>query len=105
MDVWDALKALFEGRTQMIVVDLRRQIQLMKCREDNNVRTHFDNITNLREQLAAMGKSIPDDEYASILLGSIPSNYEATISTMSMLRYCRNVRPTCVTVTTTVRLT
>ena len=83
MDVWDALKALFEGRTQMIVVDLRRQIQSMKCGEDDNVRTHFDNIANLREQLAAMGKSIPDDEYASILLGSIPSNYEATISAMS----------------------
>ena len=26
-DVWDALKKLFEGRTQMIVVDLHRQIQ------------------------------------------------------------------------------
>ena len=83
MDVWDALKALFEGRTQMIVVDLCRQIQSMKCGEDDNVRTHFDNITNLCEQLAVMGKSIPDDEYASILLGSIPSNYKATISAMS----------------------
>jgi hypothetical protein len=71
-DVWDALKALFEGRTQMIVVDLRRQIQSLKCGEDDNVRTHFDNIANLCEQLAAMGKTIPDKEYASILLGSIP---------------------------------
>jgi hypothetical protein len=71
-DVWDALKALFEGRTQMIVVDLRRQIQSLKCGEDDNVRTHFDNIANLREQLAAMGKTIPDDEYSSILLGSLP---------------------------------
>ena len=82
-DVWDALKKLFEGRTQMIVVDLRRQIQSLKCGEDDNVRTHFDNIANLREQLAAMGKTIPDDEYASILLGSIPSNFEAVISSMS----------------------
>jgi hypothetical protein len=82
-DVWDALKALFEGRTQMIVVDLRRQIQSLKCGEDDNVHTHFDNIANLREQLAAMGKTIPDDEYSTILLGSIPSTFEATISAMS----------------------
>ena len=83
MDVWDTLKALFEGRMQTIVVDLHRQIQSMKCREDNNVRTHFNNITNLHEQLATMGKSIPNDKYVSILLSSIPSNYKATISAMS----------------------
>src|ERR1700677_1294431 len=82
-DVWDALRALFEGRTQMIVVDLRRQIQSLKCGEDDNVRTHFDNIANLREQLAAMGKTIPDDEYTSIVLGSIPSTFEAVITSMS----------------------
>jgi hypothetical protein len=82
-DVWDTLKALFEGWTQMIVVDLCRQIQSLKCREDDNIHTHFDNIANLRKQLAAMGKTIPDKEYASILLGSIPSTFEATVSTMS----------------------
>jgi hypothetical protein len=81
--VWDALKQLFEGRTQMIVVDLRRQIQTLKCGEEDNVRIHFDTIANLREQLAAMGKSIPDDEYASILLGSLPTAYDATTSAMS----------------------
>lgn len=30
-----------------------------------------------------MGKTIPDDEYSTILLGSIPSTFEATISAMS----------------------
>ena len=82
-DVWDVLKALFEGRTQMIVVDLCRQIQSLKCGEDDNVRTHFDNIANLHKQLATMGKTIPDDEYALILLGSFPSNFESVISSMS----------------------
>jgi hypothetical protein len=82
-DVWDALKKLFEGQMQMIVVDLRRQIQLLKCGEDDNICTHFDNIANLHEQLTAMGKTIPDEEYTTILLGSIPSTYEATISAMS----------------------
>ena len=82
-DVWDALKALFEGRSQMIVVDLRRKLQSMKCGEDDNVRVHFDQIADIREQLASMGTSIPDSEYASILLGSIPTSYEPATSAMS----------------------
>ena len=83
MDVWDELRALFEGRTQMIVVDLRRQLQNLKCGDKDNVRTHFDNIANLREQLAAMGTTIPDNEYTSILLSSIPSTYDHNTSAMA----------------------
>jgi hypothetical protein len=58
-DVWDALKDLFEGRSQMIVVDLRRKLQALKCGEDEDVRAHFDQIADIREQLAAMGTTIP----------------------------------------------
>jgi hypothetical protein len=82
-DTWDALKASFEGRSQMISVDLRRKIQSLKCGEDENVRTHLNNIANLQEQLAAMGTTIPDSEYASILLGSIPTSYKTMTSAMS----------------------
>ncbi len=82
-DAWDALRALFEGRMQMIVVDLCWQLQTLKCREEDNVCTHFETIANLHKQLAAMGKSIPDEEYASILLGSLPTAYDATTSAMS----------------------
>jgi hypothetical protein len=81
-DIWDAVKALLEGRTQMLVVDLRQRIQMLKCSEDDNVRTHFNTIANLRKQLAAMGKTIADKEYASILLSSLPSAYDATTSAM-----------------------
>ena len=82
-DVWDALKGLYEGRTQLIVVDLRRQIQSLKCGEDDNVRTHFETLANLREQLAVMGTTIPDEEYLSILLSSIPECYDSNILSMA----------------------
>src|ERR1700761_4803943 len=64
-DAWDALKALFEGRSQMIAVDLHRKIQSLKCGEDENVCTHLNNVANLHEQLATMGTTIPDSKYAS----------------------------------------
>ena len=82
-DVWDVLKELFEGRSQMIVVDLRRKLQAMKCGEDEDVRAHFDKVADIREQLAAMGTTIPDNEYGSILLGSVPASYESVTSAMS----------------------
>ena len=82
-DVWDALKDLFEGRSQMVVVDLHRKLQALKCGEDEDVCAHFDKIADIREQLAAMGTTIPDNEYGSILLGSVPTTYEAITSAMS----------------------
>ena len=81
-DAWDTLKVLFKGRLQMITVDLCRKIQSLKCGEDENICTHLDNVANLCEQLATMGTTIPDNEYTSILLGSIPSSYKTMTSAM-----------------------
>src|SRR6266850_5993536 len=74
-DVWDALKALYEGHTTMVLVNLSQQLQSQCCGDDKNVHKHFDKLANLCEQLGAMGKSIPNNEYASILMGSLPSTY------------------------------
>ena len=82
-EVWDALKALYEGRTQMVLVKTSQQLQTTHCGEDDSVRDHFDYLANLREQLAAMGKTITDNEYASILLGSLPESYLAMLGSIT----------------------
>ncbi|TFY61298.1 hypothetical protein EVG20_g7113 [Dentipellis fragilis] len=82
-DVWDSLKKIFEGRSRMIVVDLRRKLQSQKCGEKDNVRTHFDDLADLREQLTAMGDTISENDYTTILLGSLPSTYDSTITAMT----------------------
>jgi LTR polyprotein gag-polypeptide-like protein len=74
-DVWNTLKALFEGRITMVLVQLSQQLQSTCCSDDNNVCEHFEKLANLQEQLATMGKSVPDNEYASILLGLLPMTY------------------------------
>jgi len=74
-DVWDTLKALYKGHTTMVLVNLSQQLQSQHCRDDENVCEHFDKLTNLCKQLGVMGKSIPDNKYASILMGSLPSTY------------------------------
>ena len=46
-DVWDALKVLYEGRIQMVLVKLSQQLQTTRCSEDDSVHEHFDKLTNL----------------------------------------------------------
>src|SRR5260370_42513856 len=55
--LWDALKALYEGWTTMILVKLSQQLQSTCCGDDENVHEHLDKLASLREQLAAMGDS------------------------------------------------
>jgi len=98
-DVWDTLKKLYEGRTTLILVDLRRQLQTTHCAEEDNVHEHFDRLADLHQQLAAMGKTVPDDEYASILMGSLPSLYQATLSAISIATEISGTTPTPAIVT------
>ncbi len=59
----------------MVLVKLSQQLQSTRCGGDDNVCEHIDKLANLCEQLAAMRKTIPDTEYASILMGSLPMMY------------------------------
>ncbi len=77
-DVWESLKKYFEERMKMTVVDLARRFRNKKCGEKENVRTHFEQLANMREQLAAMGKIIDNDDFTNILLASLPSSYKST---------------------------
>ena len=98
-EVWDELKKLYEGRTSLILVDLGRRLQMTRCAEEDSIREHFDHLSNLHQQLAAMGKSVPETEYASILMGSLPSSYQPTLSTIATAAEMSGVTPTSATVT------
>ncbi len=52
-----------------------QKLQNTRCGDDDDVRTHFVKLANFREQLAAMGQSIPDQQYADILITSLPPCY------------------------------
>ena len=80
-EVWDALKALYQTRSEPVIVQLTNRFQSTKCGEEDDVRTHDEHLAGLREQLASMGKTITDEEYAGTLMGS-PS-YESVLSSSS----------------------
>ena len=82
-DAWDILKRVYEQRSTAMVADTIRRFRNQRCEEDGNVRDHFDALSNLREQLGAMGRTVEDADYTDTLLASLPSAYDAAISSIS----------------------
>src|SRR5258708_36277426 len=82
-DVWDRLKGLFEGKTRMLLIDLGRKLQNTCCGDSEDVRAHLKKLADLHERLSALGRTVNDDEYVSVLIGSLPPSYDTTINTLT----------------------
>jgi hypothetical protein len=81
--VWEILKRVYEDRSKALVADVIRRFRNRRCEETESVRTHFEALADLREQLAAMGKAVDDADYTDTLLASLPASYDSTISSIS----------------------
>ena len=83
----------------VIMIDLCKRLQDTKI-EDEDARARVIRLLDLREQLASIGKDIDDDEFVSILLGSLPPSYESIINAINAVADQMGVsvtlnRPTC----------
>ena len=70
------------------MIDLRKWLQDIGCAENGNVRTHFDNIRTLREELASLGMILSEPDFSAIVLGSLPYDQllSAVAATASVLK-------------------
>ncbi len=82
-EVWDNLKALFEGKSRTILVDLGRKLQATHCGEDDDVQAHFSNLANLHDKLAVLGRTVGNDKYIMVLIGSLPPCYDSPIDALT----------------------
>jgi len=83
VEIWEALKGDFQNKSRMVAVDLRRRLQQERCAEKGDVRGHFSKLRTMREDLAAMGHPPGDDEFYTIILGSLPYSFEPFISALN----------------------
>jgi len=81
-DVWDAIAQIFEGCSLMVAINLRQKMQNVSCGASDDVHTHFDKLADMNEKLSSIGVTLEDHEYELILIGSVPSIYEPTISSI-----------------------
>ena len=82
-EAWEILKRVNEERTRMVTVELVRKFRNKKCGDTDNVRTHFQELSDLREQLAAIGKAVDDEDFTDTLLASLPSSYSHTCTSIN----------------------
>ena len=82
-DVWTEITSVHQTRSKMITIDLDKQFQATKLGDTADPRIHFEKLEEMRERLASMGKSFTDEEFAAILLGSLPQSYEQTINALN----------------------
>jgi transposase InsO family protein len=82
-EVWETLKRIYEERTRTTRVNLLKRFRNTQCGENVDVCTHFEELADMREQLAAMGKNIDDEDYTDVLLASLPSCYRTAISAIN----------------------
>jgi LTR polyprotein gag-polypeptide-like protein len=82
-DLWDTLKALFEGKSRMLLIDLGRKLQNMHCGDNEDVHAHLEKLADLHKRLSTFGRTVDDNEYVSVLIGSLPTSYDTTINTLT----------------------
>lgn len=98
-EVWDKLKGKFETKSRSVLVDLGRKFQMTCCSEDDDVHFHFGKLTHLHEKLLALGRSIGDNEYVTVLIGSLPPCYNSPIDSLTSSCNVNNVDITSTAVT------
>ena len=75
VQMWDEIRKIHEGKTELMQVDLRRRLQETRCDEQGDVCNHFSELMHMREQLAGMGATIEERDFYAIALGSLPESY------------------------------
>jgi hypothetical protein len=55
---------------------------LAHCDEGRDVKVHFGELNRLHQIMAGMGMIIDDEDYAAIVMGSLPDTYRPIISAL-----------------------
>ena len=80
--VWEALKEAYAQDSQEREFTLRQQLTYLRKDENKTITDHIRIFKNLCDNLAAIGKPIPDQEKVFCLLTSLGPQYETFTTTM-----------------------
>jgi hypothetical protein len=75
----DALKTMFESNNTNRALTLKHQLQNLKMTKADTIATFFMKISEIRDQLGAIGETTTDRELVMIALNARPSNTLGTI--------------------------
>jgi hypothetical protein len=81
--MYDALKTMFERNNTNKALTLKHQLQNLKMTKAENIATFFMNISEIKDQLGAIGETTTDRELVMITLNSLPRHWEPFIQSIS----------------------
>jgi hypothetical protein len=81
--MYDALTNLFSVRNIGQVLSLKNELHDMTMNDDENITSYFVRISQLRDQLQAIGEIISEKELVNIVLNSLPKTWDAFAASMN----------------------
>jgi hypothetical protein len=81
--MYDALNNMFESTNTLRALTLKNQIQHIKMKKANTVATFFMNISEIRDQLGAIGETISDIELVLTTLNALTIHWEPFLQSIS----------------------
>jgi hypothetical protein len=73
------IRMLHEGKSALVKADVRKHMLLAHCDEGRDVKAHFGELNRLHQIMASMGAIVDDEDYAAIVMGSLPDTYRPII--------------------------
>ena len=84
---WEILNCAYEERSKALMANAIRRFRNKRCEDNESVRSHFEALADLREQLAAMENAVTDIDHPNALLALLPSSYDSAGSTINASAY------------------
>ena len=73
--MWSTIIAEYDKKGQMVRIDLHHKMTEKWIKDSDNVWTHLEEMALIYERLSGMGAQIHDQDYASMILMSLPKTY------------------------------
>jgi hypothetical protein len=82
-EMYEALKNMFESNNTLRALTLKGQLQNIKMTKGDTVATFFMKMSEIRDQLGAIGEIISDRELVLTTLNALPKHWEPFLQSIS----------------------
>ena len=80
--MWTSLTKEFTVKSSHVVAAMCTSFDSLKCTDNSNIHTHLYKLCFKYEELVGIGVTIPTEQYATRIIGSLPALYQRHLSTI-----------------------
>ena len=77
--MFDSLVGLFESKNTSNKLALRNKLHCIMITKSDSISTYFMKVSQLRDQLKAIGDTIDDEKLVTMTLNELPSSWESFV--------------------------